>query len=92
MDRYDEFEDLLPRKHSKSILLVMKKDLGLEAMLEYMDQYLKTIDKHNPKLKFAVEKALSYMSVEKMYKDAMKREQKYWFNFFGYDWFDEYGI
>lgn len=57
-----------------SILLVMKKNLGMEAMLEYMDQYLALIDKHNPKFKFAVRKALSYMNVEKMYKDAMQCE------------------
>ena len=57
-----------------SILLSMKRTLGMEAMLEYMDQYVAIIDKHNPKFKFAVLQALSYMNIEKMYKDVMESE------------------
>ena len=55
-----------------SILLRMKDQLGLEAMLEYVQNYLKIINDHNPELKPAVERALNLMSVEKIYKDAMK--------------------
>lgn len=51
------------------ILRQMKKDVGLEAMLDYLDHYLLTIEKHNPKLKLAVEKALTIMDVEKIYKE-----------------------
>ena len=54
-----------------SILRQMKKQLGIGAMHEYLDFYLETIDLNNPKLGFAVHKALSLMSVEKMYKDAL---------------------
>lgn len=54
------------------ILRRMKEQLGLEAMLEYLDKYLATIETHNPQLKAAVEKAMGMMSVEKMYREAMK--------------------
>mgnify|MGYP001586250912 FL=1 len=54
------------------ILRRMKREVGLEAMLEYLDKYLGTIEAHNPQLKSAVEKALGMMSVEKMYREAMK--------------------
>ena len=48
----------------------MKRQLGLEAMHDYLDSYIKIVDQNNPKLCSAVTKALSLMSVEKMYKDA----------------------
>jgi hypothetical protein len=54
------------------ILRRMKREIGLEAMLEYLDKYLETVETHNAQLKLAVEKALGIMSVGKMYKDAMK--------------------
>lgn len=54
------------------ILRRMKREIGLEAMLEYLDKYLETIEAHNFELKQAVHKALGMMSVGKMYKDAMK--------------------
>lgn len=54
------------------ILRRMKQEVGLEAMLEYLDKYLGTIEAHNPQLKQAVVKALGIMSVEKMYREAMK--------------------
>ena len=52
------------------ILVKMKKQLGLEVMLDYMDYYLKIIETHNPDVKEAVEKALTMISVEKIYKEA----------------------
>ncbi len=55
-----------------SILLKMKEHLGLEAMLEYVRNYLKIINDHNPELKPAVTRALNLMNIEKIYKDAMK--------------------
>lgn len=54
-----------------AILNLMKNELGLEAMLEYISQYINVVDKNNPNLRSAVRKALSMMSVEKIYKDAM---------------------
>ena len=58
------------------ILRRMKRQLGLGAMHEYLDCYLKEIDINNPKLGFAVHKALSYLSMEKMYKDAIGGNKK----------------
>ncbi len=54
------------------ILRRMKREIGLEAMLEYLDKYLGAIETHNPQLKQAVAKALGMMSVERMYREAMK--------------------
>ena len=54
------------------ILRRMKQEVGLEAMLEYLDKYLGAIEAHNPQLKQAVAKALGMMSVERMYREAMK--------------------
>ena len=52
------------------ILIKMKQQLGLEVMLDYMDYYLKIIETHNPDIKEAVEKALTMINVEKIYKEA----------------------
>ena len=54
------------------ILQQMKSQLGLEAMLEYIDQYQRMIETHNPKFKVIIERAFNMMSVEKLYKDAMQ--------------------
>ena len=54
-----------------SILSQMKSELGLEAMLEYMDRYVATIGKYNPRLKGAVRKAVSLINVEKIYIDGI---------------------
>jgi hypothetical protein len=57
------------------ILKRMKNELGLEAMLEYMDVYLQIIEKNNHKLKYAVAKALTMISIENIYREAMKDEK-----------------
>ena len=59
-----------------SILVKMKNSLGLEAMLEYIDKYLCTIEKHNPQIKYAASLAINLISVEKIYKEAMSCEKK----------------
>ena len=59
-----------------SILVKMKNSLGLEAALEYIDKYLSTIEKHNPKIKAATSLAIKFISVEKIYKEAMDCEKK----------------
>lgn len=56
------------------ILQRMRSQLGLEAMLEYAEKYLETIEKNNPELKSAVAKALCLMSVERIYRNAVGRE------------------
>ena len=58
-----------------SILVRMKHQLGLEAMLEYIRKYLETIDKQNPQFKSAVAQAIEMMSIEKIYKEAMHCER-----------------
>ena len=58
-----------------SILLRMKHRLGIEAMLEYLEKYLGTIEKHNPRFESAVRQALAVMNVEKMYRDAVQNDQ-----------------
>ena len=59
-----------------SILIKMKKQCGLEAMLEYMEEYLRVMGEGNPKVRFAVRRVLTMMSVEKMYHDAIQTKKK----------------
>ncbi|MGE0267567.1 MAG: hypothetical protein AB7S78_03795 [Candidatus Omnitrophota bacterium] len=54
-----------------SILVKMRHQLGLEAMMEYLDHYLRVIEQHNPKLKYAVSRALTMMNIQKMYDQAV---------------------
>lgn len=58
------------------ILARMKKELGMEAMHEYMDRYCAIIDRNNPKFEYAVKQALTLISIEKLYRDAMRGERK----------------
>jgi|CXWL01.1.fsa_nt_gi hypothetical protein len=55
-----------------TVLTKMKKELGLEAMLEYMALYLKEIDSHNPKLAMAVAKTLELIPIEVFYHELGK--------------------
>ena len=57
-----------------SILRKMRKDLGLEAMLGYIEKYIALTDSRDPELKAAVGKALKLMSVEKIYREAITYE------------------
>ncbi len=54
-----------------SVLLKMRKTLGLEAMLEYAENYLEILAAHNPEMKFAVLKALEFIDVKKIYAEAL---------------------
>jgi hypothetical protein len=58
-----------------SILLKMKQDLGLEAMLEYMGKYLRTIDSRNPKVAIAVGRALDVIPVEIIFNEINKYDK-----------------
>ena len=60
-----------------SILVLMRKQLGLEAMLEYIEEYLEVMGEGNPRVRFAVRRALAMMSVEKMYHDAIHAKKKF---------------
>ena len=57
------------------ILFKMKSVLGLEAMLDYMGMYLSVLEKHNPEIKIAVLKALTFINVEKIYLEAVNDEK-----------------
>ena len=59
-----------------SILVKMKNTLGLEAALEYVDKYLTTIEKYNPQIKNAISLAIRFISVEKIYQEAMSCEKE----------------
>ena len=82
----DQFESTLPKHFINSnqmvavytvliLLRKMKGELGLEAMLEYMNAYLEVIEKYNPKLGRVVSKAVSLMSMEKMYARAVSKNE-----------------
>jgi hypothetical protein len=72
---------LFPQQHSValytflSILLRMKNELGLEAMLEYMAKYLTAIDSHNPKIAAAVGKALNAIPVAIIFHELTKYDK-----------------
>ena len=55
-----------------NVLLKMRRELGLEAMLQYMENYRRWLGAYNPKLQCAVLRALELIDVEKIYKEAMK--------------------
>lgn len=52
------------------ILFTMQKELGLEAMLDYHRKYIQTVEEKNPILKHAVNRALSLVNIEKIYKES----------------------
>ncbi|MBP9854366.1 MAG: hypothetical protein KBD53_05825 [Candidatus Omnitrophica bacterium] len=56
-----------------TILIKMREQLGLEAMLEYLQEYANVIERNNPKLKDAVLRALKIINVKKMYGDALRQ-------------------
>jgi hypothetical protein len=56
------------------IISEMKKRLGLEAMLEYIEKYCRIVEGNNPELKSAVARAIRQIDAEKIYRDTMKCE------------------
>ncbi len=56
------------------ILLEMRKQLGLEAMLEYLEKYITLLEKNNPNMKQAVSHASKYLSIHKIYCEAMRND------------------
>ena len=59
-----------------SILLKLRSHLGLEAMLEYIENYLRVLEANNPQMKYAVAKALEYIDVKKIYTEAFDENEK----------------
>ena len=53
------------------VLLKMKDEVGLEAMLEYMEKYIEVIGSSNKKLRKAVFIALENLDSRKIYEDLM---------------------
>ena len=58
------------------LLRRMRRQLGMEAMLEYMDAYLTMIEKTNPRLRKVVALILSSMNLDAMYKEATYGEKQ----------------
>ena len=59
-----------------SILLKMKRTLGLEAALDYVDRYLLAIERDNPQIRSAVAQALVLIDVNKIYQKAIAGNEK----------------
>ena len=57
------------------IVLTIKKRFGLEAALEFMEKYLNTAAAQYPSLGKAVEEAFKFVSVEKIFQEAMDYEE-----------------
>lgn len=57
------------------ILLEMRRQLGFEAMVEYIDRYLGTVESCAPEMKLAVSKALSSINIKSLYADFRPYEK-----------------
>ena len=53
-----------------TILMRMRSDFGFEAMLEYMEKYLRAIETHNPEIRTALRKALDVINLHRLYKEV----------------------
>lgn len=58
------------------ILMKIKKEQGLEAMLEYMTTFIAVIDSHNPKLSQAVSQTMKHTSTEVIYEQLGQSPNK----------------
>ena len=58
-----------------AILMRIRRTMGLEAMLEYIEHYQELIERYNPDFKDAIKEALAMMSLEKMYRDVTSNEK-----------------
>lgn len=54
------------------ILMRMRREVGLEAMLEYIAAYIRTIDAHNAPLTKAADQAVAHLNIEKVYQDGIR--------------------
>ena len=53
-----------------TVLMRMKSDFGFEAMLEYMEKYLRSLEAQNPEIRTALRKALDVISLHRIYKEV----------------------
>jgi hypothetical protein len=60
-----------------SVVLTMKEKLGLEAMLEYINNYLTIMGDCDPQLKETVGQVLGAVNVERMYHDAVRKRKEF---------------
>jgi hypothetical protein len=58
-----------------SILKHMRKELGLEAMSEFVDMYINVIEKSHPELRKLVQEALSEQAINHFYQAAVDHEK-----------------
>lgn len=56
-----------------SILLKIRKQIGLEAMLEYIRKYMEKFEKHYPRKQSLVKQQIHKVDVIKMYQDGMEQ-------------------
>ncbi len=56
------------------ILEEMRNKLGLEAMLEYLKSYRDEVEKESPRLKLAVNDAVKYLNVERLYEKGKRNK------------------
>ena len=57
-----------------TILMRMKSDFGFEAMLEYIEKYLRAIETPHPEIKSAVIRTLEIVNLHKIYKEVDSRD------------------
>ena len=73
---YSNHLKLLPQEHLIpidiyfAILQKMKKELGLEAMIEYLEKYQIVIEMDNPLSNNAVTQALKMINIERIYHET----------------------
>lgn len=56
-------------------LVKIKQELGLEAMVEYVDHYVEVINENNPKLGDAYQQAMKFINVEKIYQEMISKHK-----------------
>lgn len=59
-----------------TILLKMRKNLGLEAMSDFLDSYTAAVEKINPDLKNSVIEALSERAIYNLYEAVSSYEKE----------------
>ena len=57
-------------------LLKMRKELGLEAMNEFVDMYVMAVEKANPELRDVLKESLSDRAVDQLYQGVMHQSRR----------------
>jgi len=53
------------------ILEKMKREVGLGAMLQYLNKYINTFESNYPRNKTSVSEILDFVDIEEMYKESV---------------------